>query len=327
MYHHGNDPIPPKDMEPPQESRVLPQTPPKHNGKRKRSEIDTTEDSSASSGRSKRVSRPAKLRETSDGQRKFACPFYKAGVDRAQLSRSCLGHGWRQIHRVREHLQRSHIPEDFRNPSVCGRCLLGFKSQELLMEHQREEEQCLVKAPEAIVGKMSLEQAAKLQSTKRKPDLSDEEKWFEWFQIVAPTHDFERRRVTPYHGEATVPIPDSQSSLGLAQYRESLLLPLGVDKQYLLHSDLQSLGISDADLRQKLIRKIRDYQLEDLQQFDQRHLTPGSSNTRSDNTPNLGADLEHNFEPLNPGDDFGTNPGPAERTELGWESWTFRGNF
>lgn len=57
------------------------------------------------------------------------------------------------------------------------------------MQHQREDAQCIIRAPEMILGKVTLEQAINLRSSKKKaPDMTDEDKWFEWFSILLPAH-------------------------------------------------------------------------------------------------------------------------------------------
>jgi hypothetical protein len=73
---------------------------------------------------------------------------------------------------------------------VCGRCLEGFKSQDFLFQHSREEPQCLIKSPEIINGQVSLEQAINLRSMKRKrSDMTDEDMWFEIYQILFPSKE------------------------------------------------------------------------------------------------------------------------------------------
>jgi len=62
-------------------------------------------------------------------------------------------------HSQREHLLRCHTPPAFKNPLVCGRCLEGFKSRDLVVQHLQEEPLCLIKSPEIINGKVTLEQA------------------------------------------------------------------------------------------------------------------------------------------------------------------------
>lgn len=71
-------------------------------------------------------------------------------------------------------------------------------SQDLLFQHQRQEDPCLIKAPETTVGKITLEQAAKLGAKRKKrPDMSDETRWFEFYDIIFPDQDPAQRPLTP----------------------------------------------------------------------------------------------------------------------------------
>ncbi|KAJ3467664.1 hypothetical protein MRS44_005228 [Fusarium solani] len=128
-------------------------------------------------------------------QRMFACPFYKTGMP---IGRACMGPDWESAHRMKEHLLRPHTPKSFRDPSGCPRCLEGFKTKELLAQHLRQEPQCLIKAPEIIAGQLTLEQAANLRSTRKKSDMSEEDRWFEIYQILFPDHDLSTMSLTPY---------------------------------------------------------------------------------------------------------------------------------
>lgn len=137
-------------------------------------------------------------------------------MSKERLSRACLGPGWTELHRIkcvrpfswyrfaladrkypREHIKRCHTPEYLKDRSPCLRCHEGFKTNELLAQHLREEQQCLNKSPEIIVGWVTLEQAENLRSTKRKLGMSDEEKWFEMYQILFPSHDLSTMTLTP----------------------------------------------------------------------------------------------------------------------------------
>ena len=93
-------------------------------------------------------------------------------------------------HSQREHLVRCHTPPAFKNPLVCGRCLEGFKSQDLVVQHLQGAPPCLIKSPEIINGKVTLEQAVNLRSMKRKrSDMAEEGMWFEIFQIFFPANE------------------------------------------------------------------------------------------------------------------------------------------
>ncbi|KAF4472962.1 serine threonine kinase [Fusarium albosuccineum] len=219
--------------------------PHEHGGKRKRPGSDTTGSEDVIE-RFKRVSGLTPTGKELKSGKKFACPFYKAGFPKSQLKRSCWGPGSTEIHRMREHIQRCHTPDNFRNPLVCGRCLEGFKSNELLVQHQREEPQCLIKAPEIIHGKITLEQAVNLRSAKKKSDMSDEDRWYEWYRIIFPSHELPS---SPYYEDLTVSSMDTlstQSSTGMSEYKEYLRRPLDQDKQQALEYDLERTWASSA---------------------------------------------------------------------------------
>ncbi|CAM1510081.1 Fc.00g004160.m01.CDS01 [Cosmosporella sp. VM-42] len=245
-------------------------------GKRKRLETDHAAD--AGDGRSKRISGQLNPEEPEKAPFKFACPYFKAGFDRSQLSRACLGPGWAQIHRVKEHVFRNHTPESFKKPLVCGRCLEGFKSQGLVMQHLREEPQCLIKAPEVTNGKVSLEQAVNMRSTKRRSDMTDEDKWFEWYRILFPSKYPSKLSLSPYYEDLTVSslaTLSTQSSTDMTDYKEYLRRPLAEDKQQALEAELgTALGISNPDMCRILAAKFREYQLRDVQQFDEANVKP-----------------------------------------------------
>ncbi|KAF4999982.1 hypothetical protein FDECE_11330 [Fusarium decemcellulare] len=280
--------------------------PPYEHGKRKRSGSDTT-GSEDIIERSKWVSALTTTGKELKSGKKFACPFYKAGFPKSQLKRSCWGPGSTEIHRMR-------------NPLVCGRCLEGFKSNELLVQHQREEPQCLIKAPEIIHGKITLEQAVNLRSAKKKSDMSDKDRWYEWYRIIFPSHELPsspcmcpnglRRTlmawqrvadlgyITDYE-DLTVSSMDTlstQSSTGMSEYKEYLRRPLDQDKQQALEHDLgKDLGISNPEMCKILAAKFRDYQLKDIQRFDENKLQPTYGIPVNDEPPKIDIPPQSSF--------------------------------
>ncbi|KAJ3541003.1 hypothetical protein NM208_g2918 [Fusarium decemcellulare] len=266
-----------------------------HGGKRKRSGSDTTGSEDVVE-RSKRIYGLTPTEKELKSGKKFACPFYKAGFPKSQLKRSCWGPGSTEIHRMREHIQRCHTPDNLRNPLVCGRCLEGFKSNELLVQHQREEPQCLIKAPEIIHGKITLEQAVNLRSAKKKSDMSDKDRWYEWYRIIFPSHELPS---SPYYEDLTVSSMDTlstQSSTGMSEYKEYLRRPLDQDKQQALEYDLgKDLGISNPDMCKILAAKFRDYQLKDIQRFDENKLQPTYGIPVNDEPPKVDIPPQSSF--------------------------------
>ncbi|RMJ08360.1 hypothetical protein CDV36_012017 [Fusarium kuroshium] len=154
-------------------------------------------------------------------QRMFACPFDKAGMP---MNPGCKGRGpgWTSTHRVRGHLLRPHTPKNLRGPSTCHRCLEGFGTVELLAQHLRQEPLCPTKTLEIITGQLTREQVLNLKSTRKKSAMTEEDRWFEIYQMLFPDHDLSTMNVTPYYEEMTVSSIDTlstQSSTGVAEFK------------------------------------------------------------------------------------------------------------
>ncbi|KAM5378769.1 hypothetical protein ACJZ2D_004242 [Fusarium nematophilum] len=229
--------------------------------------------------------RSKKTKEAPEGQKMFACPYCKRGVDGSQMSRACWGPGWAEVHRVKEHIFRRHTPANLNNPLVCGRCLEGFKSQALLIQHQRKEPPCIKKTLKTIDGKVSLEQAAELKATKTKGDMSDEEKWMQWYRILFPDDDPSRMPLTPYHEHLTVSSNDTlstQSSTGMSEYRNYVHQPLTRDKQERMEAKFRELGVP-REYWKHLAATYRDFQREDLQEFNEDMVKPTFDLPQADN--------------------------------------------
>jgi len=77
---------------------------------------------------------------------RFACPYYKHDPDRYRNRRTCPGPGWGTVHRMKEHLYRSHS-----QPIVCPICYATFKSDREQLNHVRLRE-CEVCPPQNIEG-------------------------------------------------------------------------------------------------------------------------------------------------------------------------------
>ncbi|KAF7549657.1 hypothetical protein G7Z17_g6228 [Cylindrodendrum hubeiense] len=214
----------------------------------------------------------AKLRQ------KFACPFYKAGIIASEYSRACKGPGWADFHRLKEHILRCHTPDKYKNERFCRRCDEGFDTEELFMKHQCQDPPCIIKEPEIIYGKMTREQAINLRSTKRKSTkVSDEDRWFDIFRSINEDCDPNIDNISPYH-ETTVSTLDTlstQSPTGISQYKNYLRQPLTGGALQELAADFgESFGISDPEVCRAMAAKLRNFQLKDLQKFDENQLKP-----------------------------------------------------
>ncbi|KAF2477623.1 uncharacterized protein BDR25DRAFT_2571 [Lindgomyces ingoldianus] len=153
----------------------------------KRARIDEDENLSEPDGNpSKRPKNPSGRisAEPNNNRRKFACPYFKRNFEKYLERRSCVGPGWDEVRRVKEHLYRNHTL-----PIFCPRCYATFKVQALLHEHQRADERCPKRHEVAIEGFDKL-QEKRLRSRKRvQPEVSEEDKWREMYRILFPDDD------------------------------------------------------------------------------------------------------------------------------------------
>ncbi|SCO16730.1 uncharacterized protein FFFS_14235 [Fusarium fujikuroi] len=197
----------------------------------------------------------------------------KGPVNRSELKRACLGHGWPTIHRVKEHIQRCHIPAAFINTFACNRCHESFVSQDLLFQHQRQEDPCPINVPETTVGKITLEQATKLGAKKKKTNMSDEMRWFVLYDIIFPDQEPAQRPSTPYHQPLANQTLNNLSALApvsISSYRDTFIGPSVQTKKRRLEGKLKHWGVADPGFRQTLAAKVQEYQFQELQDFMRR---------------------------------------------------------
>ncbi|KAJ4298221.1 hypothetical protein N0V90_006120 [Kalmusia sp. IMI 367209] len=117
-------------------------------------------------------------------KRKLACPFFKRNSERYLNRRSCVGPGWDEVRRVKEHLYRNHTL-----PLFCPRCYTLFKVETLLHDHQRATEPCEIRQRTIIEG-FDKSQEKKLRSRKKSHHkISEEEAWKEMYRILFPDDD------------------------------------------------------------------------------------------------------------------------------------------
>ncbi|KAF7547065.1 hypothetical protein G7Z17_g7974 [Cylindrodendrum hubeiense] len=131
-----------------------------------------------------------------DTRLRFACPYYKHDPQRFKDHRTCLGPGWPDVHRVKEHLKRSHsLPSH-----QCHRCFEYFFKDEELKKHQRNPKPCPVKDPATIRRDLSdgydLEQGKKLQKRIKK---TSEDKWKDWYCILFEVDPASSEIPSAYH--------------------------------------------------------------------------------------------------------------------------------
>jgi hypothetical protein len=109
---------------------------------------------------------------------RFACPFYKHDPDRYRSRRTCPGPGWPTVHRMKEHLYRSHS-----QPIFCPICYETFKSDKEQSNHVRLQ-QCQRSLPQQIEG---IDRETVWTLRKRTTALRlEEDKWRDVYQVLFP---------------------------------------------------------------------------------------------------------------------------------------------
>ncbi|KAF4343380.1 hypothetical protein FBEOM_2678 [Fusarium beomiforme] len=178
-------------MNPTQQEVIVP-------GPSKKRSLDCVEldDSSTDEAEGKSVGK--KRPKTSPTPPRFACPFYKHDPERYETSRSCCGPGWESVHRVKEHIFRSHmLPEH-----ECQRCFLSFKTELALSRHMRAPVPCEVQSRSTQEKEgISATQLKALRVRAKKCDKADtkeveEERWNTAYKIIFPD---EGKVPSPYY--------------------------------------------------------------------------------------------------------------------------------
>ncbi|CAM1504800.1 Fc.00g023910.m01.CDS01 [Cosmosporella sp. VM-42] len=160
-----------------------------------RDDQDDNDNDDDSGGRENRNNKRAKI-VSEENRLKYACPYYKFDPERFKSHRTCCGPGWSEVHRVKEHLNRSHsLPKH-----QCNRCCGRFKEEEELKAHQRESTPCTVKDPAEIHRNFGdgfdQEQQKKLLKRTKKTSA---EKWKEWYCILFDKELDSTDIPSPYH--------------------------------------------------------------------------------------------------------------------------------
>ncbi|KAK4185811.1 hypothetical protein QBC35DRAFT_296604 [Podospora australis] len=109
----------------------------------------------------------------------YACPFYKHNPTKYKHVKTCCGPGWPSVHRVKEHVYRSHSSKNY-----CQRCMEHFESGEELQEHCQSEKPCkLIKNKTADFCSDAKEKSLRARI---KSGLSEEEKWQDMYKMLFP---------------------------------------------------------------------------------------------------------------------------------------------
>lgn len=116
--------------------------------------------------------------DSSDSGVRFACPFYKHDPDKYRNRRTCPGPGWPTVHRMKEHLYRSHA-----QPIFCPICYETCKSDKELLNHVRLQ-QCQRSAPQQIEG---IDRETIYTLRKRTTALRlEDDKWRDVYHVLFP---------------------------------------------------------------------------------------------------------------------------------------------
>ncbi|KAK4445174.1 hypothetical protein QBC34DRAFT_166066 [Podospora aff. communis PSN243] len=155
---------------------------------------DDTDPSDSEGGRDGEPKR-TKLTPESESQpaRRLACHYNRRNPQKHNKHRSCNGPGWSTVHRVKEHIYRTHAL-----PTRCARCGEEFQNEADLTAHQRRPQGCEVREVEQAEGCTKDQEKALRKRTKGLE--SEEEKWKEMYRILFPD-DPEDAIPTPYYDD------------------------------------------------------------------------------------------------------------------------------
>ncbi|KAF4501695.1 hypothetical protein FAGAP_2101 [Fusarium agapanthi] len=169
-------------MNQPQQEIIVP-------GQSKKRAFDCVELDDSSTDEADGMSVDKKRPKTASAAPRFACPFYKHDPERYANSRSCCGPGWETVHRVKEHIFRSHtFPEH-----ECQRCFQSFKTELKLSRHLRASAPCEVQSRitqehEGINASQSKALHARARKCDSGADLKEveEQRWNDVYKIIFP---------------------------------------------------------------------------------------------------------------------------------------------
>ncbi|KAM0242377.1 hypothetical protein ACHAPO_000794 [Fusarium lateritium] len=143
---------------------------------------------------------------------RFACPFFKHDPVKFGTSRSCVGPGWKSVHRVKEHVFRNHkLPEH-----QCLRCFKAFGSAKALSDHSRSSDQCQVQSGTVQEEGINASQEKLLHVRAKKNSAAshlkkvEEERWSEMYKIIFPN---EEQPSSPYYTRAQLTIDEFGRSI------------------------------------------------------------------------------------------------------------------
>ncbi|CVL04358.1 uncharacterized protein FPRN_00407 [Fusarium proliferatum] len=169
-------------MNQPQQEIIVP-------GQSKKRAFECVELDDSSTDEADGTSVDKKRSKTTSTAPRFACPFYKNDPERYANSRSCCGPGWETVHRVKEHIFRSHTLPEYE----CQRCFQCFKTELKLSRHLRASAPCEVQSRntqehEGINASQSKALHARARKCDPAADLKEveEQRWNDVYKIIFP---------------------------------------------------------------------------------------------------------------------------------------------
>ncbi|RYP13273.1 hypothetical protein DL765_006947 [Monosporascus sp. GIB2] len=181
----NNQSVSPDADSSPTESELTESEPTESASNDKDDEDDRGGDGRGNAGRNRKVPR---LDEPA--QQKIACPFMKRHPVEFSTWRTCLGPGFSDINRMKEHLKRRHYREH-----GCGRCGEHFKTNLLLQQHMRAVKPCPLREIETAMGFITQLQWNEISMKKRGAIL---DRWKEIYIILFPEVE-ESQIPGPFH--------------------------------------------------------------------------------------------------------------------------------
>ncbi|PSN74914.1 hypothetical protein BS50DRAFT_615700 [Corynespora cassiicola Philippines] len=227
--------------------------------------------------------------------RKFACPYFKRNSEKYISRRSCVGPGWDEVRRVKEHIYRSHSL-----PIYCPRCYKTFKVEALFHEHQRAKDTCTMRPKENLEG-FDKEQEKRLRSRKRcPPEQNEEEKWRDMYRILFPSDD-PASMPSPYVDEdwqrnyKRKATPEDE----MARYEEFLRRELPPAVRYELECAVEKeFSNLEETLKSQLVDIVRDLQLQLFQSYTRSRNTAPESAPATIQAISSGQNEQINLEQL-----------------------------
>ncbi|KAF5695776.1 hypothetical protein FDENT_82 [Fusarium denticulatum] len=158
-------------------------------GQSKKRAFDCVELDDSSTDEADGTSVDKKRSKTTSTTPRFACPFYKHDPERYANTRSCCGPGWETVHRVKEHIFRSHTHPEHE----CQRCFQSFKTELKLSKHLRASAPCEVQSRNTQEHDgINASQSKALHARARKCDPGadlkevEEQRWNDVYKIIFP---------------------------------------------------------------------------------------------------------------------------------------------